>query len=930
MSTIRFLLLEDNPLDVEAIQAMLTDGGIDYELLRVETRADFVAALETKTFDLILVAYVLPDFDGIAALETARNLRPKTPFIFVSANLGEELAIEALKRGATDYVLKQRLERLVPCVQRALREAQERRERQAALRERQWAEAALRQNEARLRAVAANLPNAAVFLVDTNLRYVLAEGKALAGAGMTSEDSVGKTLWSALAPALANRYESYYRQALGGEPFQFEHNSHDRHYISHGTPLYNDRGEVDAVLVVSYDISERKRVEDERKQAEAAQREGEERYRTLFESIEEGFCVVEVLFDPAGTPCDHCILRANPAFERQTGITNPEGKMASELAPGIEQYWNDLYAQVVNTGESIRIENRSDALDRWFDVLVSPVGDGAMHQVAIVFSDISDRKRAENTQRQTSAELERQLRKLDAIAASVPDFIYTFDLSGRFTYISQSLLDLWQKTSAEAMGKNFFELDYPEDLAARLQNQIQQVIETRQPLKDETPYTSAVGTRAYEYIFVPMFDATGSVEAVAGVTRDITDLKRLLQQEQAAREEAERANRIKDEFLAVLSHELRSPLNPILGWARLLQSGKLNAERQTEALKTIERNARLQSQLIEDLLDISRIMQGKLTLNAAPVSLSFVISAALETVRLAAEAKNIRLALDLDSESAPISGDAARLQQVVWNLLTNAVKFTPNGGQVTVELTQAKRLAQMRVIDTGIGIKAQFIPYVFEYFRQEDGSTTRRFGGLGLGLAIVRQIVEMHGGTVKAESQGENQGATFIVQLPLMHQAAPIVPEPTIAPADTAAPLDNRQILLVDDEPDTREFQAFLLEQSGAKVTAVASGSEALQVLEQLMPDVIVSDIGMAQMDGYMLIGLLRARSPDRGGAIPAIALTAYAAEVDLQRAMGAGFQTFITKPVEAETLVKAIISLLDGNQLTIEKISLSLEGGSQ
>lgn len=263
---------------------------------------------------------------------------------------------------------------------------------------------------------------------------------------------------------------------------------------------------------------------------------------------------------------------------------------------------------------------------------------------------------------------------------------------------------------------------------------------------------------------------------------------------------------------------------------------------------------------------------------------------------------------------------------MVWNLLTNAVKFTPNGGQVTVELTQAKRLAKIRVIDTGIGIEAQFLPHVFEYFRQADGSTTRRFGGLGLGLAIVRQIVEMHGGTVKAESQGENQGATFIVQLPLMHQAAPSVPEPTHIQTDLKAPLDNIQILLVDDEPDTREFQAFLLEQSGAKVTAVASGLEALQVLDRFIPDVLVSDLGMPDMDGYMLIEQIRSRLSHQGGAIVALALTAYAAEVDRVRAIEAGFQTFITKPVEPETLVKAIISLLDGNQPEVEKISLSLE----
>ena len=772
--------------------------------------------------------------------------------------------------------------------------------------------------------------------------------------------------------------------------------------------------------------------------------ESEAKYRMLFESIDEGFCVVEVLFDPAGTPCDHRILRANPAFERQTGITNPEGKTASELVPGIEQYWNDLYAQVIHTGESTRIENRSEALDRWFDVLVSRVGDEAMHQVAIVFTDISERKQAENTLQQTAAELKRQLRKLDAIAASVPDFIYTFDLSGRFTYISQSLLDLWQKPSAEATGRNFLELDYPEELAARLQNQIQQVIETRQPLKDETPYTSAVGTRAYEYIFVPMFDAAGAVEAVAGVTRDITDRKQaeaalreseelkqsildsskdcikvltlnseivyittgglcllevddptdilnaswvdfwqgedyesaksaiaaatagstgrfqgylstykgtpkwwdsiitpvrnsagaiaqlvavsrditrqkqaeterehLLAQEQAARESAERANRIKDEFLAVLSHELRSPLNPILGWTRLLQSGKLDTARQTNALKTIERNAKLQSQLIEDLLDISRIMQGKLTLTATPVSLPLVILAAIETVQLAADAKQIEILLDVDPSTQPVSGDAARLQQVVWNLLTNAVKFTSNGGQVTIELRQLNQNAQLRVIDTGKGIHSQFLPYVFEYFRQEDGSTTRRFGGLGLGLAIVWQIVELHGGTVKAESDGEEQGATFIVQLPTLRQASSIVSEPIQVEADSETHLENVQILLVDDDADTREFEAFLLEQHGATVIATASGLEALQVIDQFTPDLIVSDIGMAEIDGYMLIQQIRERSPSRGGQVPAIALTAYAAEIDHKRAIQAGFQRHLTKPLEPAQFISTIVNLL-------------------
>ncbi|MBW4604089.1 MAG: response regulator [Calothrix sp. FI2-JRJ7] len=408
---------------------------------------------------------------------------------------------------------------------------------------------------------------------------------------------------------------------------------------------------------------------------------------------------------------------------------------------------------------------------------------------------------------------------------------------------------------------------------------------------------------------------TGEIVRWFGASVDIHNRKtaeqereQLLACEQAAREIAENANRIKDEFLAVLSHELRSPLNPILGWTRLLQKGKLDAARQREALATIERNAKLQTQLIEDLLDTSRIMQGKLSLTVAPVSLTFVISAAVETVRLAAEAKNIQIILDFAPAVAPVSGDAARLQQVVWNLLTNAVKFTPNHGQVTVELRQFDKKAQIRVIDTGKGINPQFLPYVFEYFRQEDGSTTRKFGGLGLGLAIVRQIVEMHGGTVQAESQGEGQGATFIVQLPTMQQTWQEAPQPIQTQTDAGLPLAGIQILLVDDEPDTREFQAFLLSQSGAKVTVVASGLEALQSLEQSIPDVLVSDIGMPQMDGYMLLQQIRSRPPNQGGMIPAIALTAYAGEMDQQRALQAGFQTYITKPVEPEKLVRAIV----------------------
>jgi PAS domain S-box-containing protein len=387
---------------------------------------------------------------------------------------------------------------------------------------------------------------------------------------------------------------------------------------------------------------------------------------------------------------------------------------------------------------------------------------------------------------------------------------------------------------------------------------------------------------------------------------------RLYEAEQQARQEAQTANRLKDEFLAVLSHELRSPLNPILGWTKLLQSGKLNQARTEEALTTIERNAKLQAQLIEDLLDISRIMQGKLTLNSAPVSLTFVIYSAIETVRLAAEAKNIQFNLALDSTVGEVLGEAGRLQQVVWNLLSNAVKFTPPGGQVTIRLTQVDGDAQIQVIDTGKGISPDFLPYVFEYFRQEDGSITRKFGGLGLGLAIARQIVEMHGGRIWADSQGVGLGATFTFKLPTINGKVKPAGEGAIAASSPSAPetpLNGMQIMVVDDIADTRELLAFLLEANGAIVFAVASAAEALQTFAEFQPDIILSDIGMPEMDGYELMRSLR--KLETGRSIPAIALTAYAGEIDREYAIAAGFQRHVAKPIDPERVISYIVELV-------------------
>jgi signal transduction histidine kinase/ActR/RegA family two-component response regulator len=399
------------------------------------------------------------------------------------------------------------------------------------------------------------------------------------------------------------------------------------------------------------------------------------------------------------------------------------------------------------------------------------------------------------------------------------------------------------------------------------------------------------------------------------IALDITDRKfadvereRLLAQEQAARAEAERANRIKDDFLAVLSHELRSPLNPILGWTKLLQTRKFDAARTAEALATIERNAKLQTQLIDDLLDLAKILRGKLSMETSPVDLVIVIESAIDTVRTAAVSKSILLHPDLP-QIGPISGDAARLQQVVWNLLSNAIKFTPSNGRVDIRLERLGDQAQITVSDTGKGINADFLPHLFESFHQEDASITRNYGGLGLGLAIVRSLVEAHGGSITAESPGEGQGATFTVSLPLLN--AELDPRPPDQSTVLNLDLTGLRILAVDDEPDSRDLLAVLLSQYGAEVWVVQSAAEVLNALEALQPDALVSDIGMPQVDGYTLIQQIRALPAEKGGQIPAIALTAYARGEDHQRAIASGFQQQVTKPFDPEQLVQALRAIV-------------------
>jgi PAS domain S-box-containing protein len=506
---------------------------------------------------------------------------------------------------------------------------------------------------------------------------------------------------------------------------------------------------------------------------------------------------------------------------------------------------------------------------------------------------------------------------------------------------NQWLEERTERRAADVTGRNLLEL-YPELVKRRLDRHYKWALEGQVRVLSQRLHgyliemPTALGEKSYAQMqqsvrICPLThegriigtltiidDVTERVAREAKLQAQLEARTQLLASEKSAREEAEQANHLKDEFLATISHELRTPLTAIIGWSNMLRAGNLDESLSARAIETIYRNAQSQNQLIADLLDVSRIISGKLRLDVRTIELPAIIEAALDAVRPAAEAKGVRLQSLIDPLAGPISGDADRLQQVIWNLLTNAIKFTPKGGRVQVKLERVNSHVEIMVSDSGIGISREFLPYVFDRFRQEDAATTRLHGGLGLGLSIVRQLTELHGGTARVESEGEGQGATFIISLPFIavmsEQVEPERRHPTASDKsialDCPPSLDGLRVLVVDDEEDTRDLLRAVLEKCGAEVTMAASTAEALDALEALRPDVLVSDLGMPGADGYALIARVRALPAERGGQTPAAALTAYARAEDRLRVLSSGFQIHLPKPVEPMELIIVVANL--------------------
>lgn len=730
---------------------------------------------------------------------------------------------------------------------------------------------------------------------DRNLRYTYVNGATTAMFGINEDDFLGKTLDELFPDVTGNIFHREVKRALREQEtviFENYYEPFDRWFENRVYPT------ADGLVVFTSEITQRKRAEQKLRQSEA-------RFRALQQATPDGFMIFESVRDESNVITDFRWVYVNPAVERIIGRSETDllGKLLCEEMPGNRtEGLFDEYVRVVETGAVWQNEfgYRQENLDHQFLTTAVRVSDG----FAVGFSDMTERKKAEEKIRES----EENFRDL---ANSISQLAWMADATGFIFWYNNRWFDYTGTTLEDMQGWGWQTVHHPDELE-RVTEKFKAHLASGETWEDTFPLRSKTGEyRWFLSRALPIRNENDEIVRWFGTNTDVEELRQ-------ARLQAEQANRLKDEFLATLSHELRTPLNAILGWSQMLKSRKTSEDETEKALSIIERSARAQNQLIDDLLDVSRIITGKLRLNVRAVDLTNTITAAVDAARPAAEAKGIRLQILLDPQAEPISGDPDRLQQIVWNILSNAVKFTPKGGRVQVRLERVNSHVEIVISDTGKGIEKEFLPHVFDRFRQSDGSMTRRHGGLGLGLAIVRQLVELHGGQVSVSSEGDGQGATFTVSLPVLPvRREPESKVPRVHPAaqnslanDCPPELADLRILLVDDEADSRELLTVVLESCRAVVTAAGSAAEALEKFQQAKFDIFISDIGMPGEDGFSLIGKIRNLPNERGGGIPAIALTAYARAEDRVQALRSGFQMHLAKPVESTELVAAVANL--------------------
>ncbi|MBD2465902.1 response regulator [Oscillatoria sp. FACHB-1407] len=824
---LRILLIDDNADDRALAIRVLSHEFPDTQITEITNAEELAQALTGGGFDIVVTDYLLRWSDGIQVLQRIKSQHPNCPVVMFTNSGSQEIAVEAMKSGLDDYVIKspQRLVRLAIAVRRAYERAEERRKSDRL--------------ELRLQSLLNQL-DVGVFRSTLNGQIVEANAAFLK---LLSVETLAEAQMIQLAELFDSSLDIV--QLL-------ERLKQDGHLPAQEIQLRRANGST--VWVCWSKTLNRldnetfidSLVEDitSRKQAELSLQFLAEAGAILSSSLDYETTLAQITQLVVPQVADWCaidLIEPNQTV-RRTVLTHQDPdkvKLGQELQ---QRYPVDLNAsqgigRVLQTGKTERYPIITD------EQLVASARD---------------------------ADHLRILRELGLKSAIVVPLQAHGRILGTITFVSAESGRVYSSTDQILA----------EELARR-----------------------------------------------AALAIDNAHLYDVAQQERAT---AQSASRLKDEFLATLSHELRTPLNAILGWSRMLRTSNLNPTMLNNALETIERNAKLQTQLVEDILNVSKIINGKLRLNVRPISLIPVIYNALEPLEAAINAKGITLETYLDGSVGFVAGDSDRLQQVIWNMLSNAVKFTPGGGQIEIHLERVDTCAQIKICDTGIGIKADFLAHVFERFSQADGSTTRKYGGLGLGLAVARHLIELHGGSIQAESAGEGQGATFTIRLPLLPvtNKALTVEQSSFQETDNSEGIENRaildglRILLVEDETDGRELVIFILQSYGADVVAVSSVSDALKEFAQQIPDLLIIDISMPNENGYDLIRQVRlfeasrseSLTPAQGGQIPAIALTAYASEEERQQAIASGFQAHISKPIDPDDLVIEVANLIEKN----------------
>jgi PAS domain S-box-containing protein len=912
------LLVDDRPGNLLALEALL--GSRDYELVSVRSGREALAALERQDFAVVLLDILMPDMDGIETVRAIRGIakeaRP-TPIIFVTGfDMAPSGVLEAYAGGAVDFVQKP-LEPLI-------------------LRSKVAVFAEL--YRARLEAASSSAQRQVRLLVDTIPAlawYAEPDGyipwynqRWFEYTGTNLDEQVGWAWQSVHDPADLPRIMAGWKKALAsGEPWEDEfrlrrHDGQFRWFLARAMPLRDAQGKILQWFGTNVDIDEQKRAEvAARRHARARIRASEERFHRLVDAVTE---YAIFMLDPTGR-----VATWNPGAERIKGYRSEEiiGQHFSvfytpeDRAAGRPEEVLDIVRREGRfEEENWRI--RKDGSRFYAYVVISALRDseGQVTGFAKVTRDLTAKRAAEENDRQltreriarasSEAERKRLLSLLGEVPAIVnvlrgPEFVFEFAHPKEIASLG----------GRELVGRPLLEAIPESRDQPKILERLRRVYETGQPsaVQDSPRLVVNNGVEAVTYwdsVYLPLFDPAGAVEGIMTFDLDVTPSV-------VARREMERVDRAKDEFLATMSHELRTPLNAIYGWATILRRKPREEDKLDRGLEVIERNAKTQGRLVSDLLDVSRIITGKLELKVQRVDVFPVIMSAVDVVRPAAEAKAVRLVIDVDPEIGETIADPDRLQQIVWNLLSNAVRFTPRGGRVTIFGDRTSAGIVIRVKDTGAGIAVEHLPHIFERFMQVDSSTTRAHGGLGLGLSIVRHLVEAHGGVVEAESEGLGHGATFSVTLPIRavmmdreerrpHDAAQRAPGVETLGTEAPTRLDGVRLLVVDDDSESLEVLRTVLTTACAAVTTAASAREAFELLDTGGPfDLIISDIGMPEVDGYSFMRTLRAGPV--AVDVPAIALTAYARSEDAERAKRAGYQDHLAKPVDESLLLKTI-----------------------